>query len=268
MKRVRVLVVQYKIQYLDLQANLKKIRDILRTNIYLKPDIVIFPEYALTGPLYAHYDKAFDKGDPVFDTLRKFAQQYKVYLIPGSFVTKNDTGKYNTTCIISNKGKIEAYYSKQKLWGSEKKFLRRGSEAVVVPTQYGRISVQICADLTHPVISHELQKLEPHIIINLSLWSKEDKNVCTKSVPDALEYNTVELLSKARALENKCYFIFCNYADRLKLRSQTGREYPITSIGSTMIVNPYGETIAATSSTRKEILCTELDITKCHWSKS
>ncbi len=115
MKKVRVLVAQYKIQYLDLQANLKKMKNILRANLYLKPDIVIFPEYSLTGPLYAHYEKAFGQDDPVFDALRRFARQYKVYLIPGSFITKTDKGKYNTTCIVNNKGNIEAYYSKQKL---------------------------------------------------------------------------------------------------------------------------------------------------------
>lgn len=264
---MKVLAVQYKIQYLNIAGNLRKISRILNKYKHLKPDLVIFPEYSLTGPLYGHYNLAFKEESKILKYLQEIAKKHSIYLLPGSFILKKTNCLYNSTCLIDPQGKIIDFYYKRILWSSEKRYLKNGMENRLFNTNLGTISIQICADLNSPLISHENKKLKPHMIINLAMWSKEDMKACTKKVPEDIEYKQTELLVKSRAIENKCYFIFCNFAEGLTIKTKKVRAYKETSIGNSIIVNPYGEIIAKTSSNKEEIIFSDIDISRCHWAK-
>lgn len=267
MKKVRILVCQYIIRHLDIESNLKKFERIIKMNQYFKPDLVIFPEEALTGLLYGHYDLALKQNDPVLARLSLLAKKYRIYLVPGSFARIIGKKRYNSTCLISPQGEILGYANKRCLWSSEKLFVDNGMESKVIKTIIGRIALQICADIFSSKISSGYRKTKPDIIINTSLWSQEDKSNCRKNVPEILEFTQTEVLARSRALENQAYFIFCNYADKLTVKAKSGREFKFTSIGHSMIVDPYGNIVAKASSNHEQIIFSELDITKCHWAK-
>ncbi|NMB57458.1 carbon-nitrogen hydrolase family protein [Candidatus Beckwithbacteria bacterium] len=267
MKKVRVLVVQYKPIYLDIKANLEKIKRILRKYSFFKPQLVIFPEYALTGPLYGYYDLAFQDDNAVFKELSLLAKNFNLNLIPGSFVRKIGVKKYNSSCFINLEGKILDFYDKQYLWSSEKKFLEKGNKLTIFNTSLGKIVIQICADLHSSKLSDSYRQIKPDLIINLAMWSQEDIKSCAKIIPANIEFNQTEILTKARAIENRAYTVFCNFADSLEIKAKTGRIYQETSIGGSMIINPYGEIIAKTDNHKEQILFAELDLTKSHWSK-
>jgi len=267
MKKVRILVVQYKTIYLDIEANLRKFERIIKNYSYLKPGLVIFPEYALTGPLFSNYQLSLNKNDKVFEKLCLLAKKYNINLIPGSFIRKKGDKKYNSTCFISLKGEISGFYDKQCLWSSEKKYLEKGNATKIFKTNIGKIAVCICADLQSSRISDDYRKLKPDLIINLAMWAEEDIKSCTKKVLKHIELNQIKGLTKARAIENRCYYVFCNFASKIMIKAKTGREYGETSIGNTMIVSPYGEIVAKIDDNKEEILFGEIDISKCHWSK-
>lgn len=267
MKKVKVLVIQYKPIYLKMRSNLRKFETILKRYNHVRPDLVIFPEYSLTGPLYAHYDLSFKKGDKIFKDLSSLALKYKVNLIPGSFVKKAGGKKYNSTCFIDSLGKILGFYDKQYLWATERVHLSPGNKTSLLKTDIGNISIQICADLNSSRISVDYRKLKPDLIVNIAMWSFEDINACVKMVPKNIELLQTEYLARARAIENRAYMIFCNYADNLEIQANTGRTYKETSIGNSMIVNPYGEVIARTTSNKEEVIFSEIDISKTHWAK-
>lgn len=56
---LKILIAQSNISYLNIKANFSQIETVVRKDLYLKPDLVVFPEYTLTGPLYGNYHLAF-----------------------------------------------------------------------------------------------------------------------------------------------------------------------------------------------------------------
>lgn len=266
-RKIRILTIQYSIRYLNIHGNLLRFGRILDNYKYLKPDLVIFPEYSLTGPLYGNYHMAFNEHNAIFEKLSVFAQKYQINLIPGSFVRKDGRYLYNSTCFISPKGQILGYYDKEHLWSSERRYLKKGVKNKPFKTSLGTIAVQICADLHSSLISHNYRSFEPDLIINLAMWSHEDIKANKKSVPKVIEFTQTELLARARAIENRCYSVFCNFAGTVNIKAKSGRTYRETSIGNSMMVNPYGEVIGKSSTNRESVLFAELDLNKCHWSK-
>lgn len=267
MKNVNILAFQYHPIYLDIAANLRKMDNLIKKNIHLHPDLVIFPEYSLTAPLYSNYHLSLKENDDVFNQLSKMAKKYNIHLIPGTFIVKKNKDKYNSTCLINNQGVILDFYNKQKLWSSEKRFLQAGKRDVLFKTNIGNIATQICADLHSSSISDNYRSLSPDIIVNLAMWAQEDINSCSKKVPLNIEYNQTELLARARAIENRCYFVFCNFANKVQIKSKTGRVYKETSIGNSMIINPYGEVIAKADDNGEQFLFAQIDVKKTKWNK-
>lgn len=267
MKKLRVIAFQYKINYLNIISNLKKFEKLIKNNLYLRPNLVIFPEYALTGPLFSNYDQAFSEKSEIFEKLSNLAIRYKVNIIPGSFIRKINNELFNSTCFIGLDGGILGFYDKQILWSSEKKYLTGGLITKVFKTNIGDIAIQICADLNSAKISNDYKKLKPDFIINIAMWSFEDINASVKYVPNDLELIQTENLIKARAIENKCYALFCNFGSKIVIKAKTGRKYTEHSIGNTMLINPYGQLISRVNTNKEESLFQEIDINKCHWAK-
>lgn len=266
MKRLRILLVQYKINYLNIHSNLRKLKRLLYRYKFLNPDLVIFPEYALTGPLFSNYELAIEENSEILKQLRNLAIKNRVSLIPGSFIRKSHGKLFNSSCLITAKGDLIDFYDKMNLWSSEKRYLKAGSSNKLFKTKEAKISIQICADLNSSLLSYQYRQLKPDIIINTAMWSQEDRNTAIKFVPADIEYKQTEYLIRARALENRCYAIFCNFAGSLVVKAKTGRIYKETSIGNSMIVDPYGEIIARSSTNKEEVLFVQIDLTKCHWS--
>lgn len=267
MKKVRILAVQYKPIYLNIKANLQKIERIIKKYKYLNPDLVIFPEYSLTGPLYSNYNLALKETDDCFQKLKSLALKYDINLIPGTFIIKKKNKKFNSSCFINSSGDILGFYNKQYLWSSEKVNLSPGNKSFLFKTSVGNIAIQICADLHSSKISMDYRKLKPDLIINLAMWSLEDTNERTKKVPQNIQLLQTEYLSRARAIENKAFVVFCNHGGKTIVKAKTGRIYPETSIGNTMVVNPYGEIVAMAGTNKERIVFSEIDLSEAHWSQ-
>ena len=116
---MKILISQSNISYLNIKANIARIESVIRKNHSLKPDLVIFPEYTLTGPLYSNYHLAFI--DPIAELkpVAYLAKKYNVNIVPGSFVRKIGDKLLNSTCIVRSDGKISDFYNKHRLWSSE-----------------------------------------------------------------------------------------------------------------------------------------------------
>ncbi len=268
MKKYKILVFQYKTIYLNIEANLLKFNKLIKKYSYLKADLIIFPEYSLTGPLFSNYHLSFKEDSFVYERFSEIAKKYNVNLIPGSFIRNIKNKKYNSTCFIDRKGKILGFYDKKYLWSSEKKYLVAGeNNNLVFKTEIGKIAIQICADLHSSQLSHDYRKIKPDIIVNLAMWAQEDIRGHKKNVPENIEFLQTEILSKARAIENRSYFIFCNFANKLNVLAKSGRVYRETSIGNSMVVDPYGNIISKASTNKEEILFCEINIAKTNWSK-
>ncbi len=261
---MRVLLVQYKPVGHDLFKNFQKFQRILRKYKDESIGLIVFPEYALSGGFpygkFAELALNFDqkKNLDILNLLKDLAKKYGVNLIPGSFLVRKLNNYYNEAILINRRGEIKLTYNKRKLWAAEKRFLKVGNETKVVNiNDLGTIGLQICADLNDPDLSKYYRKAS--LVVNVALWSEEDRLVYRKYVPPYIEKNTVEVLSKARALENRAHFIFVNYAGRIVTEASTGRQYVTCSIGNSMVVNPFGEIIAKTSTNKEEFLLVDIN---------
>lgn len=267
MRKIRVLVIQYKVRYLKVKSNLTKISRIIRRYKYLNPDLIVFPEYSLTGPLYSNYKLAMNSENEILIKLSSLAKKYRIFLIPGSFIRKIGNNYFNSSCLITSAGKILGYYNKENLWSSERRYLKSGTSNFIFRSSIGNISIQICADLHSSIISLKYRKSKPDLIINIAMWSQEDIKACIKYVPNNIEFTQTEQLAKARALENRCYMVFCNFGGSLEVKANSGKIYKETSIGNSMIISPFGEIIVKTTTNKEEVIFSEVDLSKCHWSK-
>lgn len=263
-KQLKVLVAQYKPITGETDSNISKFERIIKKYNYFKPDLVIFPEYALTG---IGPGPNFYINKNQLEQVSKLAKKHNTYLVPGSFIREVNSKKYNQTCLIGNKGKILGFYSKQCLWVGENRILSKGKSSKIFKTKFGKVALTICADLHSPLISSNLMRQKPDLIINVSLWSQEDREKCHKLTPYNIEANHATKLSQARALENQCHFIYCNYADNTTYTYKSGKEINLKSIGNSMVINPYGETTSKVDSEKEQVLLSQLNLKQSHWSK-
>ena len=296
---MKVALVQYKFIPNSIQKNLAKIdrvvKKVLKENKNI--ELIIFPEYALLGgyPYGKTRKSAITKNSPIVSKLKNLAKLRKINIIPGSFILKenNETPRakargflspitivdqlhprtkvrgfkfgdnkyYNSTCFVDWNGEILHWYYKNHLWADEKRVLSNDNtdKLEFVAFNNNLVAIQICADLNSPSLSSKYSK-DINMIINISLWSHEDSYIYKKYVPKNIETNIVQTLTRARAIENRCYFLYVNYADKQTIRTKSEKVFVTTSIGETMIVDPYGTIVAKTSTNRESILIYELNL--------
>lgn len=172
--------------------------------------LVVLPEYFC---LFGHSDKdklkiqeQFGSG-PMQDALAKMAQTHKIYLVAGSLPISSDTPErvWNTSLVFGPEGQIVARYDKIHLFsfqqGSESydegRTLLPGNVACTFEIDYQctswRFGLSICYDIRFPELYRSMGEVDAQII------------------PAAFTHTTGsahwEILLRARAIENQCYFI-------------------------------------------------------------
>lgn len=181
--------------------------------------------------------------------LSEQAKLHKIWLVGGTIPIKNGT-KARSACLIYNEeGKRIARYDKIHLFDvtvpgggtySESDTFEAGEEAVVVDTPFGKLGLAICYDIRFPALFMQLFERGAEII----------------TLPAAFTQKTGEahwvLLSRARAVENFCYFIG---ACQGGIHSN-GRE----TFGHSLIVDPWGKVIAEQQKDGAGIVYADIDL--------
>ncbi len=267
MKKIRLVLAQVNIKD-SLDKNFNNIKNILKKYSFLEPDLVVFPEYALSGLMYGKKDKALDQDHKIFKKLGDLSKNYNTYLIPGSFWLKQDKNIYNATCLFDKNGQNLGFYFKRLLWGSENKFLTPGKKVKVYKTDIGNISITICADILEPLYAYDLRLLkfrdsvDIDLVVNISFWSREGQNTLRKKVPRTYIYNEPVKNGISRALEFASFYAFVNYAKVYTLKLKSGKEYKFNSIGQSFLISPYGDVILKSVDNDTSILFYELNFKK------
>jgi nitrilase len=166
------------------------------------------------------------------------AKFHDIWIVAGTIPIKTeDSNRVRAACIVyNNYGKQVVRYDKIHLFDvcvekgveeyKESSTIEPGDpdSLVVVDTPIGKLGLAVCYDLRFPVIFQSLMNQGAEII----------------AVPSAFTVKTGkahwEILVKARCIETLCYGLF---ADQVGTHS-VGR----ASYGHSMIINPWGETLA------------------------
>ena len=118
------------------------------------------------------------------------------------------------------------------------RFVVAGDELPVFDTPIGRIGIEICYDLRFPEATRALALAGAEIVVLPTNW------------PLAASANA-ELLTVARAFENRIYLLVSN---------RVGRERSAEFCGRSQIVDPAGTRIAETDATSEALLVADVDV--------
>lgn len=228
-----ILSVQFESIIDDRKGNLKKVQKFIDKNKDKKLDLIILPEFFLTGISQSYTNNPEPiEGSEALNYLSGLAKKYNTNIVCGSIVTKDNDGKvYNMAFVLDRAGKIVAQYRKIHLFkylgGTEDIGISKGQDVVVAELDFAKVGLSICFDIRYPMHYKKLVQKGAEVIVSPSAWGYLTDN--------ALEgENMTELfkaLNIARAAESLVYFVTSNPA---------GQSGPFTFIGNSMITSPLG----------------------------
>lgn len=202
-------------------------------------NIAVLPEYfSFMGmreeDKFEHVERHLD--GLMQSSLSKIASDYNIWIVAGSHPIESGDIKrpFGRCYVFDSIGEVVTWYDKIHLFDvtvgdskgnyCESAMSTAGRQAVYFDSPWGKIGLAICYDLRFPELFRELSSAGCGLFI----------------LPAAFTHKTGkvhwEVLIKARAIENLCFFA----ASAQGGRHQNGRE----TWGHSCIVDPWGETIA------------------------
>ena len=141
--------------------------------------------------------------------------------IAGSVAVEENGTYYNRFYFVYPDGTIRSYDKKHLFsYGGEHLCFTAGKERVVVEFRGVRMLLQICYDLRFPVWTRNRGDYD--MILYVASWPTS-------------RVEAWNLLLRARAIENQCYVAGVN---------RVGTDPSCTYCGGTVLIDPYGKTVA------------------------
>ena len=156
-------------------------------------DIVCLPEgITLVGTGNNYLQASESIPGPSTKALGNVAATYRMYIIAG-LLEKDGEEVYNTAVLINREGQVQGKYRKVSLPREEiEGGITPGDNLPVFTTDFGRIGMMICWDVTYPEAARELARKGAEVIF-LPIWGGN------------------LTLAKARAIENQVYLVSSTY---------------------------------------------------------
>jgi len=227
-KRVNIAMLQMSSVVGDVEANITKVKNIIKNDLPMQTDVLILPEVWTCGWSCDKFIQTAQNIDgEIINFLCKTAKEYNINIIGGSFIEENN-GKYFNTCpVIDRNGKLLAVYSKNHLYSyygcDEGKYITKGNYPVMVNIDGINYGLTICYDIRFPEIYRAYAKAGADILVNCAAWG------ANKSIP-------WEMMTKSRAIENQCYMVALTQCGHIK-----DDEY---NLGESRIIDYKGEEIS------------------------
>jgi predicted amidohydrolase len=203
---MKIWLIQMEPKLNDKGQNLLKIHSYLDRAVKEKVNLIAFPELALTG--YMCRKDFFHLAEPIpgpsTKEIMERAAKEKIYVVLG--MPEAGGGYiYNSAALFGPKGLVGVYrkiYLPNHIGTTgvtyeEQMFFRPGDKLVAFETDFGRIGIEICYDIWFPEIARAYALCNAWFIINIT--------AAPLGVPEVFR-----LLSRARAIENVCYFGIVN----------------------------------------------------------
>ena len=225
----------------DRTGNLDKVRDFASRAKDSGTELIVFPEMIDTGysmPAIKQYAAAWEEGAAA--ELQKIAKQLALGIVCG-ISDRDGEFIYNAQVFIDASGEIVAKYRKIHLVTAapldERSCFSPGNEFVSCKIDTFNVGLTICYDLRFPEMCRTLA-----VGHNVNLF-------VTSSAWPSIRMEHLQILMRARAIENQCYLILAN---------RVGTDDGVTFCGSSAIIDPTGAIVAGASVDREELLQAEI----------
>ena len=243
MAKIVVTLAQLTCQLHDKDANLKRMKDIVRKT---KGKIVIFPELNLTG--YMPRDDLFGQAEtassPMIKAIVRLAKDTKKDIVFGAPMKgERQPGiVYNSCLLAAGTGKLFRY-DKMYLptFGpfEEKVFFAEGKGVVVGNGRHARIGLMICYDMFFPELAKLETLLGAQILVNISAAPTTSRPFFRRVMP-------------GRAVENAIFVAYSN---------MVGVHGSLVFGGGSVLYGPRGEEIVRAKDLEPDIVEAEIDLT-------
>ena len=208
---VVLLAIQMGSIIADIDANIRKVEELLESNLSLKQaDFVFLPEVWTCGwecSCFKDCAENIDKSKSL-SMLKRIAKKYNTNIIGGSFIENKSNGTYANTCpVINRKGELICTYEKNHLFSyygcNEGDIITAGKSPVMVELDGLKIGLTICYDIRFPEIYRAYRKAGADLLVNLAAWG------ASKKIP-------WDSMTTSRAVENQTYFVALTQTGLLK----------------------------------------------------
>ncbi len=152
---MRVALIPMEVRTGDFSSNLKEFRRRFEEAMKHKPEVIVFPEYCLTGFEMWDFSGAERYGE-ILRIAGDMASAAGVYLILG-LLEKEEKCIYNSAIMVSPEGRV---ILKHRKFQEPMKFCR-GSRLQVAHTPWGRVSIIICGDIYNEEILSRVRSARP-----------------------------------------------------------------------------------------------------------
>jgi len=241
MAKIVVTLAQLTCQLHDKDANLKRMKDIVRKT---KGKIVIFPELNLTG--YMPRDDLFGQAEtassPMIKAIVRLAKDTKKDIVFGAPMKGERLPGivYNSCLLAAGTGKLFRY-DKMYLptFGpfEERVFFAEGKGVVVGDGRHARIGLMICYDMFFPELAKLETLLGAQILVNISAAPTTSRPFFRRVMP-------------GRAVENAIFVAYSN---------MVGVHGSLVFGGGSVLYGPRGEEIVRAKDLEPDIVEAEID---------
>src|SRR5690625_2364850 len=207
-----------------------------------KPDTLVLPEMWNTGFKLMELDELADVDDePSASFLQELAKKHQVNIVGGSIANKKDGKFYNTSIVVNREGSIVYKYDKIHLVPmlNEHKYLSGGTEKVQTFELEGvKMGLIICYDLRFPELARKLSLEGAQNLHVVAQWPEARKD----------HWKHLQI---ARAIENQFFVVSSN-----TVGTHDGSPFA----GTSMIIDPWGTTVAQGDPVKEETVMARLDL--------
>ena len=244
--RVRVAVAQTDPKLGEVERNLARVVETLGEAAGRGARLVVFPECALSGYMLDDLDELERFAEPIpgpaTRRLEEACRRWDVYAVVG-LLEQGPNAIYNAAVLVGPQGLI-ARYRKGHLpgLGLDRMVAHGDSPYAVHDTPVGRIGMAICYDVRFPEPSRLLALQGADIIAIPSNWPAVERVAPPSSIP--------EIITRARALENRVY---------LAVADRAGQERGSTFLGRSQLVDVFGGVVAEAGA-GEELLLADFDL--------
>ena len=240
--KVKIAAVQMDPKIMEKSGNLNRILSEMKTAANNGADLIVFPECALTGYVFASREEAMPFMEtipgPSTDKLAACCQELGIHVTVG--LLEIDADKcFNAAVLIGPQGLVGKYRKNHLPFLGIDRFVDHGDKPFQVQqTPIGNIGMHICYDCNFPESARIMTLLGADILVLPTNW------------PEGRGY-VAKYIINSRAYENKVHFVAVN---------RVGRERGVKFIGQSKIISALGDTLAQADSDNEQIIYGEVNL--------
>ena len=247
MMKLTISIAQMAVARSRPDENLKKGEAFIAEAVKRKSDVVCFPEMWTTGFDWVSNERAAREHEGVIERVGGLAKRYNIW-INGSMLALDENGKVsNTSILFDSNGRKAGIYRKSHLFTMlhEDQHMAAGKYLCVVDTPWGLAGLSVCYDIRFPELFRTYALRGVKMIFS----------------PMAFPYPRLEhwkVLVRARAIENQLFMIGTNQVGS----EDFGKDGVVTYFGDSVIIGPWGETVAEANEKDETLVTATIDVDK------